>query len=307
MGDRDRRLPESPTVSGSQLWQWWRQARTDAIAADISPIEPDRLLEAFSDLERLDLRLETFRDRPQIALRRPWPEILELWNRRLQERVPLQYLLGTTHWRHFSLTVAPGVLIPRPETELIVDLARSAVEKIGATPAEGDWVDLGTGSGAIALGLAEVFPKATIHAVDRSPEALAIARQNAEASGWEHRIRFYQGSWWTPLEFLKGEVCGVVSNPPYIPSEEVLNLQPEVARHEPHQALDGGPDGLDCIRHLAAASPDYLRSGGIFIVEMMAGQGEAVAEILRSQGNYHSVQIIPDLAGLDRFAIAYRK
>ncbi|MEB3884563.1 peptide chain release factor N(5)-glutamine methyltransferase [Lyngbya sp. CCY1209] len=307
MGDRDRRLPESPTLSGSQLWQWWRQARTDAIAAEISPIELDRLLEAFSDLERLDLRWESFRDRPQIALKRPWPEIVELWDRRLKERVPLQYLLGTAHWRHFSLTVAPGVLIPRPETELIVDLARGAVEEIGKNLAEGDWADLGTGSGAIALGLAEVFPKATIHAVDRSHQALAIARHNAKISGWEHRIRFYQGSWWTPLTFLKGEVCGVVSNPPYIPSEEVLNLQPEVTRHEPHEALDGGSDGLDCIRHLAAASPDYLRSGGIFIVEMMAGQGEAVAEILRSQGNYHSIQIVPDLAGLDRFAIAHRK
>lgn len=307
MGDRDRPLPESPTVSGFQLWQWWRQARTDAIAAEISPIELDRLLEAFSDLERLDLRLESFRDRPQIALKCPWPEIVKLWDRRLKERVPLQYLLGTAHWRHFSLTVAPGVLIPRPETELIVDLARGAVEEIGKNLAEGDWADLGTGSGAIALGLAEVFPKATIHAVDRSHQALAIARHNAKISGWEHRIRFYQGSWWTPLTFLKGEVCGVVSNPPYIPSEEVLNLQPEVTRHEPHEALDGGPDGLDCIRHLAAASPDYLRSGGIFIVEMMAGQGEAVAEILRSQGNYHSIQIVPDLAGLDRFAIAHRK
>ncbi|MBD0341341.1 MAG: protein-(glutamine-N5) methyltransferase, release factor-specific, partial [Microcoleus sp. Co-bin12] len=110
-----------------------------------------------------------------------------------------------------------------------------------------------------------------------------------------------------PLAFLKGQVSGMVSNPPYIPSSTVLTLQPEVVRHEPHLALDGGFDGLDCIRHLVETAPDYLESGGVWLVEMMAGQAEAVADMLESHGSYGKVQIFSDLAGIARFALAYRR
>ena len=112
--------------------------------------------------------------------------------------------------------------------------------------------------------------------------------------------------WWEPLEFLKGKVSGMVSNPPYIPSSTVLTLQPEVLKHEPHLALDGGLDGLDCIRHLVETAPDYLESGGVWLVEMMAGQATAVADMLQGHGSYDRVQIFADLAGIDRFALAYR-
>jgi release factor glutamine methyltransferase len=167
-------------------------------------------------------------------------------------------------------------------------------------------VDLGTGSGAIAIGLASELTNATVYAVDCSWEALAVARQNAENLGFGSRVNFYQGLWWEPLEFLKGKVSGMVSNPPYIPSSTVLTLQPEVLKHEPHLALDGGFDGLDCIRHLVETAPDYLESGGVWLVEMMAGQAEQVAQMLQSQGSYGEVQIFSDLAGIDRFALAYR-
>ena len=224
----------------------------------------------------------------------------------MQERVPVQYLTGITHWRDFSLKVTPAVLIPRPETELLIDLAVEAL-KPDRLNSKSNWVDLGTGSGAIAIGLASVLTNSTIYAIDFSSAALAVAQQNADNCGFGDRIKFDRGSWWEPLKFLKGQVSGMVSNPPYIPSSTVLTLQPEVTKHEPHLALDGGLDGLDCIRHLAETAPDYLESGGVWLVEMMAGQAETVAEILESQGSYCQVQIFADLAGIDRFALAYRR
>jgi release factor glutamine methyltransferase len=293
-------------VSGLELWQWVNQAAAEARSSDIPLAEIDWLLQELAGLDRLALRLESFKDLPKIELKLSLSELAQLWQRRLQERVPVQYLTGVAHWRHFSLKVTPAVLIPRPETELLIDLAVEAVKSYGVNP-KSHWVDLGTGSGAIAIGLACALTNARVYAVDCSSEALAVARLNAENLGFGSRVNFYQGLWWEPLAFLKGQVSGMVSNPPYIPSSTVLTLQPEVVRHEPHLALDGGFDGLDCIRHLVETAPDYLESGGVWLVEMMAGQAEAVADMLESHRSYGKVQIFSDLAGIDRFALAYRR
>ncbi len=142
------------------------------------------------------------------------------------------------------------------------------------------WADLGTGSGAIALGLATAFPQAQIHAVDVSPAALAIAHRNAETYGLGDRIHGHLGRWFEPLAHLAGQLSGMVSNPPYIPNADVPHLQPEVARHEPHLALDGGSDGLDCVQILIDAAPNYLVSGGLWLVELMQGQATTVAQRL---------------------------
>jgi len=292
-------------VSGLELWQWVNQAKAEALASDIPNSELDWLLQELAGLDKLALRLESFKNLPKIELKLSLPELDRLWERRLQERVPVQYLTGVAHWRNFSLKVTPAVLIPRPETELLIDWAVDAVKNYSVNPTS-HWVDLGTGSGAIAIGLASELTNATVYAVDCSWEALAVARQNAENLGFGSRVNFYQGLWWEPLEFLKGKVSGMVSNPPYIPSSTVLTLQPEVLKHEPHLALDGGFDGLDCIRHLVETAPHYLESGGVWLVEMMAGQAEQVAQMLQSQGSYGEVQIFSDLAGIDRFALAYR-
>jgi release factor glutamine methyltransferase len=163
---------------------------------------------------------------------------------------------------------------------------------------------LGTGSGAIAIGLAAAFPHAIIHAVDQSIPALKIAQENAQRLGFLSRINFYQGTWFSPLPELKGKLTGMVSNPPYIPSNIVPTLQPEVANHEPHLALDGGNDGLDCLRLLVATAPEYLVPGGIWLVETMAGQTEAVVKLLENQGSYSNIQVFADLAGIDRFVLA---
>lgn len=294
-----------PEVSGLDLWQWRRDAQQRAIAATIPVSEIDWLLQEVAGLDRLSLRLELFKDKPQVRLTCSLDELTNLWQQRLVDRIPVQYLAGVTPWRNLTLKVSPAVLIPRPETECLVDLAIAATQENPAL-GQGHWADLGTGSGAIALGLATHLPTATIHGVDCSAAALAIARQNAQSLQLGDRIQFYQGTWFAPLTSLRGKLSGMVSNPPYIPSQMVLELQPEVVCHEPHLALDGGLDGLDCLRHLVTVAPEYLQSGGLWMVEMMAGQAEAVANLLHQQGSYDKVQIYPDLAGIERFAVAYR-
>ncbi len=290
-------------VSGKELFLWRRESLRQAIAAGIVTYELDWLLQELSDLDALSLRLETFRDRDQITLTLSFPELKALWERRIQERVPVQYLARSTTWRNFKLKVAPGVLIPRPETELIIEIAQQA--KIPQTDTR-HWVDLGTGTGAIAIALAMSFPQAKIHAVDTSLAALAIAKENAQLMNLRDRLTFYYGNWWQPLSHLKGKVIGMVSNPPYIPTAELSTLQPEVRQHEPNLALDGGDDGLDAIRYLVETTPQYLISGGIWLIEMMAGQGENVVSMLLEQGDYRDIQVIQDLSQIERFVLAYR-
>jgi len=328
-------------ITGETLWNWWQWARQAAIAHHIPPTEADWLLQAIARLDRLEIWLGSFKHREQVWLSVPGDALESLWRQRLTQRVPVQYLAGQVPWREFMLQVSPAVLIPRPETELIIDLAvelsetrnlgagswelgemnqgirgrasgmdspaPSILDSLSPDPCPPHWADLGTGSGAIALGLAIAFPTATIHAVDISGEALAIAQANAAAYHLTERVCFYQGSWLEPLAHLKKQLSGIVSNPPYIPCQQVLELQPEVTRHEPHLALDGGSDGLDCIRHLIAIAPDYLRSGGVWLVEMMAGQAETVATLLEENSQYQGIQIHSDLAGIERFASAYRR
>jgi len=292
----------SASISGQELSQWRQQAIADLEQAQLSPKEVDIFLQAVTDIDTLSLRLQSFREREKIPLSYSWSEITKRWQKRLQSRVPLQYLLESVVWRNFTLKVSPEVLIPRPETELLIDIVAETVRGEEG----GIWVDLGTGSGAIAIGLASILTKAEIYAIDYSQTALAIAKENIINTGFADRIILKQGSWWTPLEKWKGQISGMVSNPPYIPSAEILDLQIEVREHEPRLALDGGEDGLTALRYLAATAPDYLRSGGLWLVEMRAGQGEKVAQMLENQGNYRQIQIINDLAAFDRFVLAER-
>lgn len=294
-------------ISGLELWQWRTVAQQAALNADVPVAELDWLLQELAGLDKLALRLQSFKERPEIQIKLPLKELDLLWQQRINDRLPVQYLARVTPWRNFKIAVSPSVLIPRPETESLIDLAVLAAKNSWVAHLEqGHWADLGTGSGVIALSLAEAFPTATFHAVDYSVEALVLAQLNAKQLGLTERIRFYQGSWWEPLETLKGHISGMVANPPYIPTSSIPQLQPEVAKHEPHLALDGGSDGLDCIRHLIEIAPAYLRPGGIWLIEMMAGQAQTVQELLQEQGSYCSVEIHTDLAGIERFALAYR-
>jgi release factor glutamine methyltransferase len=290
------------SISGQDLYLWYQQAKQTAIANQLDPGEVDWLVQTITDLDSLSWRLGTWQNQPQIVSQKSLSELHQLWQQRLQERLPVQYLVETVFWRRFKLKVTPAVLIPRPETELIIDLA---LAHNLITDGDQQWVDLGTGSGAIALGLADVFPTGTIHAVDLSDEALKIAQENAVRLNLNN-IHFYQGNWWSPLSSLQGKVTGMVSNPPYIPSTQIPQLQPEVAHHEPRLALDGGDDGLADIRYLIKTAPQYLVSGGMWLIELMAGQADTVVELLKQQGEYYDLNIFPDLAEIDRFVLAYR-
>lgn len=291
----------SDLITGNQLWAWRRWARELGKSEDISEREVDWLLQSVANLDRLTLRLESIGAEESIEISMPLDRLSVLWLDRVRDRQPVQYLVGKTFWRDFELVVSPAVLIPRPETESIIDIALAASN---SAHQQGIWVDLGTGSGAIAIGLARVLPHIQIYAVDLSAEALGIAEVNVCRLNLLERIELSQGSWWSSLEHLKGKVATMISNPPYIPAQEVLLLQPEVANHEPHLALDGGFDGLEAIRLLVDTAPEYLQPGGIWLIEIMAGQGQDVTDLLVEQGSYVDIQIIDDLAGLDRFILA---
>ena len=295
-------------ITSQELWQW----RTWAVSIatdDISDREVDWLLQSVANVDRLTLRLESLPNANgtrtangrSIEISMSLDRLTALWLDRVEERKPVQYLVGTTYWRDFELLVSPAVLIPRPETESTIDIALAATDSIQQ---QGIWVDLGTGSGAIAIAIARTLPAARIYAVDCSAAALEIAQINATQLDVLDRINFSHGSWWSSLAHLKGQVTVMLSNPPYIPSQAVLLLQPEVVKHEPHLALDGGWDGLDAIRVLVDTAPEYLQAGGIWLIEMMAGQGAAVVALLEQQGSYDDIEIINDLAGLDRFVLA---
>lgn len=291
----------SELITGRELWAWRKWAVQAAITHDISSREVDWILQSVANLDRLTLRLESINPEQSIEISISLDRLTTLWLDRVENRKPVQYLVGKTYWRDFELVVSPAVLIPRPETESMIDIALAASDNVQQ---RGIWVDLGTGSGAVAIGIARTLPAADIYAVDVSTEVLNIAKINTNRLNLLHRIRFRQGSWWSSLAQLKGKVTVMLSNPPYIPSQEVMQLAPEVVNHEPHLALDGGLDGLDAIRLLVETAPAYLQPGGIWLIEMMAGQGAAVADLLARQGSYSDIEIINDLAGLDRFALA---
>jgi len=283
------------------FYEWYDLCLIAAQKGNVPIFELDWLILRLTDLDKLDLRLRS----PNI-IQKITPEVLteldQLWQKRLSDRLPVQYLAGSVTWRDLELQVTPAVLIPRPETELIIDIIAEHCQD--AIYQNGIWVDLGTGSGAIAIALAQHFPQAQIHAVDFSESALEIAKINANINN--QKIRFHHGSWFEPLAKLnlQNQLAGLISNPPYIPSNEVLNLQPEVTDHEPHSALDGGKDGLDDIRELVDTAPAFLISGGFWIIEMMAGQAAIVRSLLQTNGKYKNIQTHRDYSGIERFISA---
>ncbi len=297
------RVLRSEFVPGGDLYQWRIKAQADAQKADIPLHEVDWFLQGVSSLSQSELSLGLYRDRAAVPLRYSLDWLTQQWQRRLIERVPVQYLVGETPWRDLMLTVTPDVLIPRPETELMVEIVQVWVKQQERVLEPQVWADLGTGSGAIAIALAKAFPKSQVLAVDISSAALAIACQNAQRNRAEN-LKFYQGSWFEPLKDWYGKLSGVITNPPYIPSQTVLNLDPEVTNHEPHQALDGGNDGLDDIRLLVEQAPKFLQSGGLWLTEHMQGQAQPIAALLEAQAVYRDIQIHQDLAGVERFVSA---
>jgi release factor glutamine methyltransferase len=223
--------------------------------------------------------------------------------RRRAEREPLQYILGRAAFRELELAVDPRVLVPRPETEILVEevLAWAAGRGRGELTA----VDLGTGSGAIALSLLTEGPFARVVATDASEEALAVAALNARAAGVEGRVELRHGSLFGPLG--DGERFDVVvSNPPYVAEAEAPALEPEVGVWEPAGALFGGPDGLAVVRAMVAGAAPFLHGGGLLALEVGASQAGQVVAAVEAAGAYDDVRVRRDLAGRQRVVMARR-
>jgi len=212
---------------------------------------------------------------------------------------PLQYVLGHWAFRSLDLLVDRRVLIPRPETEVVVEVAIAELRRLGGTTA----VDLGTGSGAIALSLAQEVPTVEGWAVERSADALAVARANLAGIGRAGaRVRLVEGDWFRALpDELRGTVDLVVANPPYVADADEL---PAVVRAwEPTDALLAGPDGLDDLRRIVAEAPGWLSRPGVLVVELAPDQAPVVAELARDAG-FTEVRVRVDLTGRDRMVVA---
>lgn len=222
---------------------------------------------------------------------------------RRAKREPMQYILGEQEFYGLRFTVRPGVLIPRPETEHLVEEVldwSTAFSRASGRPPK--IVDVGTGSGAIAVALAHTLPDAQVMAVDLSPQALQIAEENARAHGVQQQIHFVQSDL---LDALTHEHFDcVVSNPPYVESGE--ELAPEVATWEPHLALFAGPDGMDVYRRLVPQAYARLHPGGLLAMEIGAGQRDAIAALLQPTQGWEGLSFHPDLRGIDRVVLAVR-
>lgn len=203
--------------------------------------------------------------------------------RRRGQREPLQQIVGSTSFCGLELTVSRDVLIPRPETELLAERGWTFLNQLSTINHQPSLaLDLGTGSGCLAIALACKCAAAEVYAVDISPEALALARQNATRHGLAERIRFLQGDGFAALpEGARFDL--IISNPPYIPSGDIASLQPEVRDYDPHRALDGGADGLDYGRRLAVESARFLKPDGRVMLEFGDGQAEPLRGILQEQ------------------------
>jgi release factor glutamine methyltransferase len=250
-----------------------------------------------------------------------WPTVLEQvvtarHAARLEDMVrrrvagePLQYVIGSWGFRGLDLYVDHRVLIPRPETEEVVQHALSELDRQTADRDPGNRgvvVDLGTGSGAIALAVAAERPGTEVWATDVSAGALAVASANLAGLGGRAAttVRLTQGSWWEALPGdLRGRVDVAVSNPPYISSGEMKTLPPEVAGWEPRQALDAGPSGLEAVHAVIGGARPWLRDGGAVVVEIAPHQAEAASAAAKQTG-FSRVEVRGDLAGRPRVLVA---
>lgn len=220
---------------------------------------------------------------------------------RREAREPLQHITGRAFFRYLELEVGPGVFVPRPETEVVVGWAIEALRAMDV--AEPLVVDLCTGSGAIALAVAQEVPRSVVHAVELDERAFAFAERNAAGS----RVNLHQGDALAALPHLNGTVDLVISNPPYIPLEEWENVAPEARDHDPEMALFSGQDGLDVIRGLSRTAYRLLRPGGVVVVEHADTQGGTVPWIFNEESGWVDAADHRDLNNRPRFTTARKE
>jgi release factor glutamine methyltransferase len=271
------------------------RARLEAAGVDGPVIDARLLVEAATGASRVDIITD-----PQRPLTDDQALALESLVARREKREPVSHILGVRGFWKIMLKVTPDVLTPRPDTESLLDvlLPRIPVDRAVSV------LDLGVGSGAILLAILSERPAARGLGVDVSPEAVAVARENAANLGLSSRVALLRGDWTAGLASDSFDV--VVANPPYIATGDLAGLAPEVRDHEPRLALDGGPDGLDAYRALAPQVMRVLRAGGVFAVEIGLGQGIAVQTLFEDAGAA-SVSVHNDLTDRPRIVAGLKK
>ena len=225
---------------------------------------------------------------------------------RRTRREPVAYIVGEKEFWSMALTVNAEVLIPRPETECLVETALSLLPP-ASSKKPSRILDAGTGSGAVALALHRERPGSRIFASDKSRKALRVARENAIRQGAGEKIAFFCGDWFAAIRPAASHFDLIISNPPYIRTEALAGLAPEIREYEPTGALDGGGDGLTAIRHLILRSPEYLADEGLLLMEIGYDQRRDIDAIARGCGDYSDIRFAQDYSGLDRVAVLQKK
>lgn len=278
------------------------QALLDRSGVTASQLEAGMLLAHLLDCPRTRLYIDRDRDLTPAEIR----AYFGLVDKRVRG-TPIHYIIGHREFMGLDFCVEEGVLIPRPDTEVLVEHIIERVKTMdNYVPSI---IDIGTGSGAIAVSLAKYIDGSRVTAVDIDSGALGLAQRNADAYGLTDRIDFL---WGDVFELFKGPGTGgqgpgfdvMVSNPPYIPTRDIEGLEPQVRDHEPRIALDGGEDGLDFYRGLAGLAPNILNNGGLLAVEVGYDQACPVAHILKAVGCYGDISFVKDLSGYKRVVAA---
>jgi release factor glutamine methyltransferase len=216
---------------------------------------------------------------------------------------PIQYILGKTEFMGLEFRVTPDVLIPRPETEILVETVIDLVASRKSQVAGLNVLDIGTGSGNIAISLAKLISGVKVTATDISDKALELARGNAELNNVAEKLRFIKSNLFTCYLLRDTRYDTIVSNPPYIPTQEISNLQPEI-QYEPRVSLDGGEDGLGFFRKIIKDAPKYLNEGGFMILEMGFSQRKDIENIFKKTGIFEIIEVVKDYSNIDRVIVA---
>ncbi len=290
-----------------------RSFESDTIAALLTEAEADLAL-CRVDTPRLDAEvllshtLKTNRTSLYTRLQTPISaghkrQFTELIARR-KHREPLAYITGSREFWSLEFHVDTHVLIPRPETEIVVQTALHLLHKPAITTPI--ILDIGTGSGCIAVALATELPQAAVWALDIDYDILALARRNARRHAVSERLTFCQGDLFAPVPHVAERFHLIATNPPYIARETLSTLQPEICHWEPQGALDGGQDGLDFYRRLLYDSPNYIRPGGWLVMEIGHDQRDAILQLAQAQCRLSIQSCVQDYAGHDRVVVFQR-
>ena len=285
-------------VSGKELLAWIQNVSSEDGDKEALYL----LLDLLGDLSKEDLNLLKIDSSKEISIKENINTIESCWLDYLIENKPIQYICGKAYWRNFKLKVSKDVLIPRKETEIIIDI----VMDICTDKKHVLFADLGTGSGAIAIALAVLNHNWNGLATDISNKVLDISKENFESYKKASNLKFYCGNWWKPLEKYAGDIEIAISNPPYIPQKVYDEISKSVKKYEPEIALNGGWDGLSHIKQIIKTAPMFLKKGGWLILENHFDQAKKVVNIMRENG-FESIDIINDYSGIGRFTIGRYK